>query len=53
MCGDNPPKTTDVFYVSHWAQLIKVCFKNDLHSITRDDHPISWIIWTPEKIEAI
>ena len=28
MCGDNPPKPTDAFDVSRWAQLIKAYFKN-------------------------
>ena len=55
MCGDDPPKSTDVIDISHWSQLVKSCFETDhsLYSNTRDDLQTLWIVWIPKKNKAI
>ena len=53
MCDNSPPIPIDIF--SHRSQIIKVCFKYNhlLHSNTRYDNPILWIVWIPEEIKTV
>ena len=55
MCGDNPPKPTDVIDISERAQLIKLCFNKEhsLHSNKRYGHQLPRIVWILEPRKAI
>ena len=50
MCGDNPPKPTNIIDIYQRSRLIKLCFNKErsLHSNRRGDHQIPWIVWIPE-----
>ena len=55
MCGDNPPKLTNVIDVSEWDQIIQLCFdkEHSLHFNRRDNSQIPWIVWIPDQNSAI